>query len=33
MGVSAEIITGKSRAIGYLWSPVAKAVKEAGREG
>ena len=33
MGVSAEIITGKRRVIGYLWSPVAKAIKEAGREG
>jgi hypothetical protein len=25
MGVSAEIIKGKRRAIGYLWSPLAMA--------
>lgn len=32
MGVSAEIVTGKRTVISYLWSPVAKAVNEAGRE-
>jgi hemolysin D len=32
MSVSAEIVTGKRRVISYLWSPVAKAVNEAGRE-
>lgn len=32
MSVVAEIVTGKRTVIGYLWSPVAKAVREAGRE-
>lgn len=32
MSVAAEIVTGKRRVISYLWSPVAKAVNEAGRE-
>jgi hemolysin D len=32
MSVSAEIVTGKRRVISYLWSPVAKAINEAGRE-
>ena len=29
---SLEIVTGKRRVIQYLWSPVARAVREAGRE-
>ena len=32
MSVTAEVVTGKRRVIDYLWSPVAKAVGEAGRE-
>lgn len=32
MSVTAEIVTGKRTVINYLWSPVAKAVNEAGRE-
>jgi hemolysin D len=32
MSVSAEIVTGKRRVISYIWSPVSKAVSEAGRE-
>ncbi len=32
MSASLEIVTGKRRVIDYLWSPVAKAMREAGRE-
>ena len=32
MSVTAEVVTGRRRVIDYLWSPVAKAVGEAGRE-
>jgi hemolysin D len=32
MSVQAEVVTGRRRVIDYLWSPVAKAVNEAGRE-
>lgn len=32
MTASAEIKTGRRRIIDYLWSPVAKTVREAGRE-
>jgi len=32
MSLMAEIVTGRRRVISYLWSPVAKAVNEAGRE-
>ena len=32
MSLMAEIVTGRRRVISYLWSPVAKAVREAGRE-
>jgi len=32
MSASLEVVTGKRQVIEYLWSPVAKAVKEAGRE-
>ena len=32
MSVSAEVVTGRRRVIDYLWSPIAKAVNEAGRE-
>lgn len=32
MSVMAEIVTGKRTVISYIWSPVAKAVNEAGRE-
>lgn len=32
MSLTAEIVTGKRSVISYLWSPVAKAVNEAGRE-
>lgn len=32
MSVSAEIVTGKRRVISYIWSPVSKAISEAGRE-
>jgi hemolysin D len=32
MSVTLEVVTGKRRVIDYLWSPVAKAVTEAGRE-
>jgi hemolysin D len=32
MSATAEVVTGKRRVIDYLWSPVAKAAGEAGRE-
>ncbi len=32
MSLTAEIVTGKRSVISYLWSPVARAVNEAGRE-
>lgn len=32
MSAAVEVVTGQRRVIGYLWSPVAKAVREAGRE-
>ena len=32
MSTVAEIVTGQRRVIDYLWSPVAKATSEAGRE-
>jgi len=32
MRASVEIVTGRRRVIDFLWSPVAKAVGEAGRE-
>lgn len=32
MAVNAEIKTGSRRVLEYLWSPVARAVSEAGRE-
>ncbi|OYX65786.1 MAG: hypothetical protein B7Y88_07185 [Sphingomonadales bacterium 32-64-17] len=32
MAATAEIVTGRRRVIDFLWSPVAKAVAEAGRE-
>jgi hemolysin D len=32
MSTNLEIVTGKRRVIEYLWSPVARAVREAGRE-
>ena len=32
MSATAEVVTGKRRVVDYLWSPVAKAVGEAGRE-
>lgn len=32
MAATAEIVTGRRRVIEYLWSPVAKAAREAGRE-
>jgi hemolysin D len=32
MSASVEIVTGKRRVIEFVWSPVAKAVSEAGRE-
>jgi len=32
MSASVEIVTGQRRVIDFLWSPVAKAVGEAGRE-
>jgi len=32
MSVTAEVVTGRRKVIDYLWSPVAKAVGEAGRE-
>lgn len=32
MAATAEIVTGRRRVIEFLWSPVARAVSEAGRE-
>ena len=32
MSVTAEVVTGRRRVIDCLWSPVAKATGEAGRE-
>lgn len=32
MAVTVEVVTGRRRVIDYLWSPVAKAMSEAGRE-
>ncbi len=32
MSAQVEVVTGRRRVIDYLWSPVAKAVSEAGRE-
>lgn len=32
MAVTLEVVTGKRRVIDYLWSPVAKAMNESGRE-
>jgi hemolysin D len=32
MAATLEVVTGKRRVIDYLWSPVAKAMHEAGRE-
>ena len=32
MTATIEIVTGHRRVIEYLWSPVARAVREAGRE-
>ena len=32
MSARVEVITGRRRVIDYLWSPVAKAAGEAGRE-
>jgi hemolysin D len=32
MSAHVEVITGRRRVIDYLWSPVAKATREAGRE-
>ena len=32
MSATVEVVTGKRRVIEYLWSPVAKAMREAGRE-
>lgn len=32
MSTAVEIVTGHRRVIDYLWSPVTKAVGEAGRE-
>lgn len=32
MAAVAEIVTGQRRVIEYLWSPIAKAASEAGRE-
>ena len=32
MMASAEIVTGTRRVIEYLWSPVARSLREAGRE-
>jgi hemolysin D len=32
MSTVAEIVTGERRVVDYLWSPVARATSEAGRE-
>jgi hypothetical protein len=32
MSAAVEVVTGRRRVIDYLWSPVAKAVGDAGRE-
>jgi hemolysin D len=32
MSAQVEVVTGRRRVIDYLWSPVAKAAREAGRE-
>ena len=32
MSVTVEVVTGRRRVIDYLWSPIAKATQEAGRE-
>lgn len=32
LSVTAEVVTGRRRVIDYLWSPIAKATAEAGRE-
>ena len=32
MSSSAEIVTGTRRVIEYIWSPVARSLREAGRE-
>jgi hemolysin D len=32
MSASVEIVTGKRRVIDFVWSPVAKTMREAGRE-
>ncbi|HZL01049.1 MAG TPA: hypothetical protein VFC47_14250 [Caulobacteraceae bacterium] len=32
MSAQVEVITGSRRVIDYLWSPLARATREAGRE-
>lgn len=32
MSATVEVVTGRRRVIDYLWSPIAKATQEAGRE-
>lgn len=32
MSVTVDVVTGRRRVIDYLWSPIAKATQEAGRE-
>jgi hemolysin D len=32
MTASAEIVTGSRRVIEFLWSPIARSMREAGRE-
>jgi len=32
MAAVVEVVTGKRRVIDYLWSPVSRATREAGRE-
>ena len=32
MSAAVEVVTGRRRVVDYLWSPVAKAMSEAGRE-
>jgi hypothetical protein len=32
LSASAEIVTGKRRVIEFVWPPVVKTVREAGRE-
>lgn len=32
MSATVEVVTGRRRVIDDLWSPIAKATQEAGRE-